>query len=206
MKKLLLTITISLVAFATAHAQYSRYGTIENFYQANPDLDVNRYAGRPVNPGYWLVGRERWKEMEGRVLGDGYVLLGISNWKGPNNLGNGVPEKGLALTYAQAIGADIVLYAVYPANDYETEHLVGFYAKPGMQSVERATPTNGTRPSNREVSLAMDRLQDAKGLPHVTSGVWYDSRTDTYNWIGPKFGRRMSEPASQFLSEVGLYL
>jgi hypothetical protein len=58
----------------------------------------------------------------------------------------------------------------------------------------------------RQASLATDRLQDALGKPHVKSGVWYDPRTDTYNWIGPKFGRRMSEPASQFLYEVGPYL
>ena len=43
----------ALTAFALAigngaHAQYSRYGAIENFYQANPDLDTNQYAGRVV--------------------------------------------------------------------------------------------------------------------------------------------------------------
>ena len=52
----------------------------------------------------------------------------------------------------------------------------------------------------------MDRLQDALGKPRVKGGVWYDRATDTYNWIGPKFGRPMSEPASQFLHEVGPYL
>jgi hypothetical protein len=58
----------------------------------------------------------------------------------------------------------------------------------------------------RQASLAMNRLKDALGKPHVKGGVWYDPRTDTYNCIGPKFGRRMSEPASQFLYEVGPYL
>src|SRR5271166_5583458 len=65
-------------------------------------------------------------------------------------------------------------------------------------------PSNAGRPSNAEASAAMDRLQDRKGKPRVKGGVWYDSATDTYNWIGPKFGRRMSEPAAEFLSEVGL--
>jgi hypothetical protein len=67
-----------------------------------------------------------------------------------------------------------------------------------------ATPN--TRPSNAQASLAMDRLQDALGKPHVKGGVWYDRATDTYNWIGPKFGRHMSEPAGQFPYEVGHYL
>jgi hypothetical protein len=84
--KLLLTFTVSLVVFATAHAQYSQYGVIENFYQANPDLDTNRYAGRVVNPGYWLVDWSRWKEMEDRLIGDGYARLGISSWEGPKYL------------------------------------------------------------------------------------------------------------------------
>jgi hypothetical protein len=52
----------------------------------------------------------------------------------------------------------------------------------------------------------MNRLQDAKGKPDVISGVWYDAATDTYHWVGPKFNRPMSEPADQFLSEVGPYL
>jgi hypothetical protein len=54
--------------------------------------------------------------------------------------------------------------------------------------------------------LTVNRLQDYNRRPHVTSGVWYEASSDTYNWIGPKFGRRMSEPASQFLSEVGPFL
>jgi hypothetical protein len=52
----------------------------------------------------------------------------------------------------------------------------------------------------------MNRLQDVKGKPHFISGVWYYSATDTYHWVRPKFNRPMSEPASQFLSEVGPYI
>jgi hypothetical protein len=62
------------------------------------------------------------------------------------------------------------------------------------------------RPSNAQASAAMNRLQDALGKPHVKGSVWYDQATDTYNWIGPKFGRQMSEPANEFLNEVGPYL
>jgi hypothetical protein len=67
-------------------------------------------------------------------------------------------------------------------------------------------PSNAGRPSNAEASAAMDRLQDRLGKPHVKGGVRYDRATDTYNWVGPKFGRQMSEPASQFLTEVWPYL
>ena len=84
MKKLLLTITMSLVAFATAHAQYSQYGAIENFYQANPDLDTNQYAGRVVNPSYWLVDWGRWNEMDDRLLSNGFIRLGVSSWQSDN--------------------------------------------------------------------------------------------------------------------------
>ena len=95
--------------------------------------------------------------------------------------------------------------AVHVATDKDnyTAHEVAFYAK---QSARRATPASTVRPSNAEARVAMNQLQDAFGKPHVTGGVWYDPRTDTYSWIGPKFGRRMSEPASLFLSEVGPYL
>ena len=62
------------------------------------------------------------------------------------------------------------------------------------------------RSSNDQASVAMNRLQDAKGKPHVISGVWYDAATDTYHWVGPTFNRPMSEPASEFLSEVGPYI
>jgi hypothetical protein len=67
-------------------------------------------------------------------------------------------------------------------------------------------PSNAERPSSAEASVAMNRLQDALGKPRVTSGVWYDRDEDTYNWFGPKFHHVMSEPASQFLTEVGPYL
>ena len=67
-------------------------------------------------------------------------------------------------------------------------------------------PTTTFRPSNAQASLAMNRLQDALGKPHITSGVWYDTVHDAYCWIGPRFGRQMSEPVVQFLSEVGPYL
>ena len=61
-------------------------------------------------------------------------------------------------------------------------------------------------PTDDLVSQAMDRLQDQLGKPHVKSGVWYDPKTDTYNWWGPKFGQHMSAPATQLLHDLALYL
>jgi hypothetical protein len=62
------------------------------------------------------------------------------------------------------------------------------------------------RPSNAEASAAMNKLQDAKGKPHIKGGVWYDDVMKTYNWIGPKSGKKMSEDTDEFWSEVGPYL
>jgi hypothetical protein len=204
MKKLLLTITIGLVAFATAHAQYSGYGTIENFYQANPDFEANRYAGRFVNPGYWLVGWSRWHEIDDRLISDGFVRLGISNWESDNAYGGGIPQRELAIAYARAIGADVVIYAAHDTSDkYNySEHLIGFYAK---QSVHRAPASDGRRPTSSEATAAINRAQDAWHEPRVKGGVWYDPQTDTYNWIGPS-GQRRSKSASWFLEKFGPYV
>lgn len=90
-------------------------------------------------------------------------------------------------------------------------HYVKFYIdtaiERGSNELKRLNAllaARGTRLNNTDASVAMDRLQDAKGLPRVTGGVWYDVAADTYNWIGPKFGRPMSEPAVQFLREVAI--
>jgi hypothetical protein len=61
-----------------------------------------------------------------------------------------------------------------------------------------------SRRSDVEATKAMNRLQNALGKPHVAS-VWYNEENNTYNWVGPKLGRQMSEPANEFLSEVGPY-
>jgi hypothetical protein len=89
-------------------------------------------------------------------------------------------------------------------------HYVKFYIdtaiETGSNELKRLNAllaARGTRLNNADASAAMDQLQDRKGKPPVAGGVWYDVAADTYSWIGPKFGHRMSEPADQFLSEVG---
>jgi hypothetical protein len=139
MNKMILTAAAAFALIAGAQAQSSQYGTVENFYQANVDVDNSQFAGRIVNPGYWLVNASRWAEIDSRWTDGGYVRLGISSWESDNALGGGVPLKDWALAYAKAIGADVVIYAVHDATDrYNySAHDVGFYAK---QSARRATP------------------------------------------------------------------
>ena len=112
----------ALTAFAlaignAAHAQYSQYGVVENFYQANHDLGTNQYAGRAVNPSYWLVDWSLWDELNDRLINNGFVRLGISRWEDNYHLGGGIPQRELAIAYAQAIGADILIYTTHNASD-----------------------------------------------------------------------------------------
>jgi hypothetical protein len=116
--KLLPALTVfALTIGNAAQAQYSQYGAVENFYQANPDLGTNPYAGRAVNPSYWLTDWSRWHDMEDRLISNGFVRLGISNWESDNTYGGGVPQRELAIAYAQAIGAEAVIYATRSAAD-----------------------------------------------------------------------------------------
>jgi hypothetical protein len=80
-------------------------------------------------------------------------------------------------------------------------HLSGV-TEPSAAEVSAVEKEN--RRSDVEATKAMNRLQDALGKPHVVR-VWYNEENNKYNWIGPKLGRQMSEPANEFLSEVGPY-
>jgi hypothetical protein len=204
--KLMMAVAAFALAIESVHAQYTQYGAVENFYQANTDLDGSQYAGRPVNPSYWLVDWNRWHELDERLINNGFVRLGVSNWEDNNSYGGGIPQKELAIAYAQPIGASIVMYATHTATDkYNySEHLIGFYAKQGAPVVRRAAPAN--RPTSAEASVAINRFQDAHGEPRLQGGVTYDAQSDTYNWIGPKTGRTMSKSAEWFLDHFGAYL
>ncbi|MBV9274267.1 MAG: hypothetical protein JO333_10265 [Verrucomicrobia bacterium] len=207
MKTLFLTLAFCLTA-AGAKAQYS-YGEIESFYEANPELIGGaNYAGRSVNPSYLLVDWNRRDELDQRMISNGFVRLGVSHWTAANWEYGGIPQKDLAIAYARTIGADVVIYSIQWSGGTDpnhTDHTVSFYAKQ-VTEVRRAAPSDAVIPNNATASAAMNRLQDALGKPHVKGGVWYDAASDTYNWIGPKFGRRMSESRAQFLSDVGRYL
>ena len=63
---------------------------------------------------------------------------------------------------------------------------------------ERTQP----RPLSDEEALSeFNALQDRNNLPHARR-VHYDYRTDSYNWIGPSKGRRMSLPREEFEREM----
>jgi hypothetical protein len=200
MKKTLIILTAALGLTISAHAQY---GPVENFYQADPDFNTGQYAGRIVNPAYWLVNQNRWSEMDSRLISAGYVRLGTSSWESDNQLGGGVPLKQVALGYAQAIGADVVIYSLSAGDKYDfTNHTVGFYAKP---NVLRASPAKN-RPSGAQATAAINRFQDAHHEPRLQGVVTYDAQTDAYNWIGPKTGQDMTKSADWFLHMFGRYL
>ena len=106
------------------------------------------------------------------------------------------------MAYAKAIGTDVVVYAALALNtdsyNYSCSHMVGFYAKAGVREA------GSTRPSGAWAKAALNRFQDAHGKPRVKSDVVYDPSTDTYTWIGPETGKRMSKSSSVFLSDIGL--
>jgi hypothetical protein len=59
-----------------------------------------------------------------------------------------------------------------------------------------------SRPLNDEEALSeFNALQDRNNLPHARR-VHYDYRTDSYNWVGPSKGRRMSLPRAEFEREM----
>jgi hypothetical protein len=49
MNKIILTAVAALGLAAGAQAQSSRYGAIEDFYEANTEINTNQYAGLAVN-------------------------------------------------------------------------------------------------------------------------------------------------------------
>jgi hypothetical protein len=207
MFKNLLILTTIAIALGGAKAQSLQYDAVDNFFMANPDLaNRTQYAGHLVNPNYILISWNQQDEIDQRMISNGFVRLGVSSWEYSHPTpyeGAGVPQRDLAISYARAIGADVVIYATKVQDDDKVDHNVWFYAKQGSE-VRRAAPSNTDIPSNATASAAMNRLQDFNHRSHVKGGVWYDAATDTFNWIGPKFGRRMSEPRAQFLTEVGM--
>lgn len=67
--------------------------------------------------------------------------------------------------------------------------------------VTQESPTQIPNPNDPEATEAFNWLQDQLGHPHVPR-VFYDAKTDTYNWIGPKLHRPMSMRRSEFDNEV----
>jgi hypothetical protein len=65
-----------------------------------------------------------------------------------------------------------------------------------------AKETNAVSPLSDDEALSeFNALQDRFRRPHAKR-VHYDYRTDSYNWIGPSKGRRMSLPRMEFEREM----
>jgi hypothetical protein len=78
--------------------------------------------------------------------------------------------------------------------------------KPVATPVSKPKPTVSakTTPLSDEEALAeFNALQDRNGKPHGKY-VHYDSRTDSYNWIGPTKGRTTSRPGKIIFSRSSI--
>jgi hypothetical protein len=83
-------------------------------------------------------------------------------------------------------------------------------AAPGSAKIPRQTsepeptatpPINIPEPTEEQATAAFNDLQDRLHKPHVPK-VWYIASNDSFNWIGPKFGKKMSMSRNQFDGEV----
>lgn len=68
-------------------------------------------------------------------------------------------------------------------------------------SIGTGSTTTHLTLSDEQATDAFNFLQDRLGKPHVRK-VSYDSQTDSCIWIGPKSGKRISMPRTQFEAEV----
>ncbi len=78
-------------------------------------------------------------------------------------------------------------------------------AEPVAQSTPKASASSGSDyipdPTNEQATEAFNELQDQKHRPH-TKSVIYDAQTDSYIWIGPTHGRKMSMKREAFYLEI----
>jgi hypothetical protein len=164
-KTILTTIGVILLSLST-QAQNSWYGAVEDFFMANPDLpNASQYASRAVNPNYLLIDWDQWNDMDQRMISNNCVRLGISSWIDNNPYGGGIPQKGLAIAYARAIGAQFVIYASRPALNRlnSAEHLVSFYSRQAGYANSVANPS-----------------QISNADPRPNSAMWPDARILTH--------------------------
>jgi hypothetical protein len=201
-KLLLAGLAVGLLT--NAHAQPN---PIDSFFCANYNVpNLAQYANRQVGQvSYVLVDLSEYADVHQRYLDGGYVKLGESAWES----NNGVPDREGAISYARFLGADAVVYVANSHFDYNrqverTEHHVGFYALASSSRARvafTAQVDSSLILSTPQATTAFNWLQDTLGKPHVRS-VIYDAKSDSYIWIGPKYGKRMSMSRAQFLAEI----
>jgi hypothetical protein len=91
-----------------------------------------------------------------------------------------------------------------PSPMSESTPLAAAVSNPTVRRAEPVTkesPNQIPKPNDPEATEAFNWLQDQLGHPHVPR-VYYDAKTDTYNWIGPKRHRPMSMRRSEFETQV----
>lgn len=74
-------------------------------------------------------------------------------------------------------------------------------AIPVIDSPSPAPSIQVPNPTDEQATAAFNDLQDQFHRPHVKS-VSYIAATDSYHWIGPKTGKKMSMKRSQFIAEI----
>jgi hypothetical protein len=204
----MLAAAVLLAAATLSEAQYSEFGGIDSFFKANVNLPnaaefANRNTNAPVN--YMLVDQSDLQQVIERLVNGGMTYLGVSSFRYPlETIYGGVPAKAAAISYAKSIGAEVVIYTLSTNTDTEGQwnnHSIYFYARtvvPGTSSVQLPNMI-----TNEQATAAFNFLQDQYGRPRLRTGmVTYDSKTDSYTWIGPKLGKRMSQSRASFISQV----
>jgi hypothetical protein len=200
MMNTMMRITIAAAALALVAGNAQAQAGYQNDYNVQ-HLELSN--GEPVVgftstlDGQWHhVTEKQYSQAQAEGVKLGQLLA--------NRAAQGLPPQSLDESRVMVAGDGMKIFG-------RDAHYVKFYIdtaiETGSNELKRLSAllaTRGERLNNADASTAMDRLQDAKGKPRVTGGVWYDVAADTYNWIGPKFGRQMSEPAVQFLREVAI--
>jgi hypothetical protein len=191
-----ITIVAAACAFFAAHAQaqagYQNDDNVQHLELSNGELAVGFTSALDGKRYHITEAQYAQAQAEGVKLGR-YLA---------NRAAQGLAPQSLDESRVMAAADGMKIFG------HDAIH-VKFYIDTALQSawnemkrINALLATRGERLNNADASTAMDRLQDRLGKPRVTGGVWYDVAADTYNWVGPKFGRQMSEPAAEFLFEV----
>jgi hypothetical protein len=207
--KIAILTLLVLIALIYPHRTLAQSSNpVDSFFHANYNLpNLAEYANRQIGQvSYVLVASNEFVNVQQRYLDGGYVKLGESDWEGHA----GVPAREEAIAYARFIGADAVVYTSFSTGKFDSygwewiDHTVGFYAHASRSSAQvgfTAQVDSSLVLSNSQALTAFNWLQDTMDKPHVSS-VAYEAKSDSYTWIGPKYGKRMSMSRVQFLAEV----
>jgi hypothetical protein len=88
-------------------------------------------------------------------------------------------------------------------SDFERENVrvLAQYRTTAWQSLAGTPPIPVPVLTDEQSTAAFNMLQDGFGKPHAKR-VWYNKKADSYQWIGPREGKTMSMPRTQFEAEI----